>query len=311
MVGRWALANHGRDLTHQGAARIRPAGADYRDVFVSRRWVERAWTAAIAWRARRTNQMDHQPQSMVLQLAHGHRGRDGLCRLLHALRNFAAANRSNYRPADGLSRKRRALLRAVRPSRTDLPVCVRNLRPDGAVVGIFAGGACTCASPASHRRGPGTKRPLCTGLFLVGIHLFYCFGFAPKLLHSSDPSSRRDSRGACPKRAPGNTHGVVAAAVEAWLRDYCWRCRRLRARLPPATLDLAGAVGTVADGARPGGVRDLLDHIDSRAVIRTKELQLGADRSFGRRRCVSFHGLLLCLCDAVRRCVPRRETFRP
>src|SRR5229473_75231 len=70
-VGRWALANHGRDLTHQGAARIRPAGADYRDVFVSRRRVERAWTAAIAWRARRTNQMDRQPQSMVLQLAHG------------------------------------------------------------------------------------------------------------------------------------------------------------------------------------------------------------------------------------------------
>ena len=100
----------------------------------------------------------HRAKSMVLQLVHGRRHRGWRTGVLPAVRNLGAHDGHAKRPRDGVSRKRRAIFPSVRPSRADLSLCLRNLRPDGAVVSALARGPgrnahrCGTPMPSRHAR---------------------------------------------------------------------------------------------------------------------------------------------------------------
>ena len=73
--------------------------------------------------------------------------------LLRAVRDLRPRAPAPEGPRDGLSRKRRALFPSIRPSRPDLSLSLRHLRPDGAVVGVPARRARPGASQAGSPEG--------------------------------------------------------------------------------------------------------------------------------------------------------------
>jgi len=151
-VGGRTLASDGRDFAHQGAARIRAAFVGDRRILAASRRMGRAVARTRAREFRRALPISRRAESLVLQFLHNRRrrGRDRCVR--GAVRNLVAHDGFRKGPPDGLSRERRPLLRAVRPSRANLSLCVRDLRADGAVVGAPAGGVGRSTSSAPNRR---------------------------------------------------------------------------------------------------------------------------------------------------------------
>ena len=85
--------------------------------------------------ARRSDTMARRSQSMVLQLVLVVGDRARRLRLLRCPFEISRAHDGLAEgPRDGLSRKCRAIFSSVRPSRADLSIRLRDLRPDGAVV---------------------------------------------------------------------------------------------------------------------------------------------------------------------------------
>ena len=152
MVGRRALADHGRDLAHQRAARIRAADPGDRCVLPPARRMGRAMATSLARYFRRADALAHRAQSLVLQFLHDRRRRGRCRRVRNAIPDLVAPDGLREGPPDGFPRKRDPVLRTVRPSRPDLSLCVRNLRADGAVVDAPSRGAGRDASLAQHRR---------------------------------------------------------------------------------------------------------------------------------------------------------------
>src|SRR5579875_4203476 len=135
MVAPRVVAGDGADVTHEGIARLRPADHGNRRLLLLSVRGERSVWRSIARQCRTTFQMAGRAQPLVVQLDDdpGCANRNRVLR--YSIRDLEPLDAFRSRALPGLSRECPSILRAFRPSRAYLPVRLRHLPADGAVVG--------------------------------------------------------------------------------------------------------------------------------------------------------------------------------
>src|SRR5579872_4288265 len=146
MVGRLVLDHHGDRVADEGAARLRASDHDRGPLHDAIGWLGALRRENPSWRDFRAHSMGYRAQSMALQLGIDHRNSARARNLHGAVSDLARDHGFECRTRHGLSRKHRALLRALRPSGSDLSLYLRYLRADGAV-----------GDPAARRAGAGAS----------------------------------------------------------------------------------------------------------------------------------------------------------